>query len=57
MFSILKTGLRNALMAWKRRVSIRALDHVDDRLLKDKGLHRSEITSLFESADRQLRNR
>ena len=44
------TALRNGAAAWhrrrRRRAALRELDALDDHLLQDIGLHRSEVSSL-----------
>ncbi|WP_291731454.1 DUF1127 domain-containing protein [Leisingera sp. F5] len=51
----LRRMLRAAVRQWKRRRMIAALQSMDDRLLRDIGVYRSDIQSLVaEFDDREL---
>ncbi len=48
---VIRNGMRALIRNWKRRKMIAALQALDDRLLRDIGITRSEINDVVDSFD------
>tara|TARA_R110002049_G_scaffold15115_1_gene62429 strand:+ start:923 stop:1234 length:312 start_codon:yes stop_codon:yes gene_type:complete len=54
--TFLRRWIASALRNWQRRKLIAALEAMDDRLLRDIGIHRGEIANVVDGfSDRELR--